>query len=86
MSQQDFCLLVNQIVLGQGLGEEEKQILITIAVNKGIKEVEDTSVNLASSYLTHKHQVENIMISDPIKASNDFCLAWQVLRSNLRPL
>ncbi|MFZ2315069.1 MAG: AfsA-related hotdog domain-containing protein [Gammaproteobacteria bacterium] len=60
------------VMLGQGLNEEEKNILKSLAVNAGVTCIQESFSPLASSNISHKCKIENIMISDPSCAeSND---------------
>src|SRR5580698_215605 len=53
------------LVLGQGLDQEEKNILKALVMHAEIGCIQEPIEPLASSTMSHKHQVKNIMISDP---------------------
>jgi hypothetical protein len=59
------------LVLGQGLTEEEKNILKAIVVHSDIGYIQEATKPLASRAISHKHKIENIMISNPERVDYD---------------
>jgi hypothetical protein len=58
---------IDYLVLGQGLSESETKILCIVAKKENITILNDADLNIASTNLTHKCKVENILISEPVK-------------------
>ncbi len=62
------------LVLGQGLDIEEKNILKALVKHAEIGCIQEPIEPLASTTISHKHQVKNIMISEPfyIESKNSY--------------
>ena len=55
------------LVLGQGLNDQEKKILLIIAKYSDILVINGSDFNLVGKGLSHKHKIENRMITEPVK-------------------
>lgn len=61
----------HNIVMGQGLSIEEKKMLIIIAAQFGVNDLTNMEEMIVDKEITHKHKIENVMVTSPIKEAND---------------
>lgn len=61
---------VTKVILGQGLSNEERSVIKLLSMHDGMLVDNDLEIEFASLRDTHKHNVSNILISDPVRLTN----------------